>query len=825
MHTPPRWALALLALLPGALRAQSNAERMANDAYTRSHDYDLIHQRIELRAFDWDSTSFTGRVVTTLVARRPGLDSIVLDAGHLLDIRRVTDVRGTGAALRHATHGDTLVVFPARPAALGDTVRFTIDYQAKIENGSGLTFIAPEGRAHRPRQIWSQGEDHNNHDWFPTYDFPNDKMTWDLVATVPAEDAVVSNGALVTDQRNADGTRTVHWHQAQPASTYLVSLIVAPLTKIHDTWRGIPVDYYVYHEDSALARPLFRVTPDMIEVYSRLTGVRYPWAKYAQTTVADFFGGMENVSATTLVDWLPDARAYLDRPWYRWILIPHELSHQWFGDYTTTENWANMWLNEGFAEFMPGQYWERALGRHAADDYYLDEYDQFMRIDERRRMPLAADGSNNIYPKGALVLRMLRAYLGPERFWAAVHTYLQQHAFDNATTDDLRQAVLDATGENLDWFWDEWMYQAGYPEFTVAASYDASSHRLTLTVKQTQADSAAADTAGGGPRFTTPAVFRMPVTIRIATSGGTADLVRRFDLSAREQTLTIDSLSAAPTMVIFDDGNAILKRLTFEEPTPWLLAQLRRDPDLWNRNWVIGQLGGRPADTLAARALAEAATGADYFLTRVQAAGALATFPAAVALPALTATLRDTSAAVRAAAVGALGHLGGAPAIALARARLTQDSSYEVRAAAVGALALADSTGRRTVIAQGLATTSYRDAIADAALGAVVQTMDTSLLATVDSMVGLRATPSYVLGALGNRGHARALDLLTAHLNDRRRYVRDWAVETFRFVVQDSIAVPRLQRARATLTYPDTQRAVDRAIKEMETRRPGGRND
>src|SRR3989454_2340052 len=109
---------------------------------------------------------------------------------------------------------------------------------------------------------------------------------------------------------------------------------------------------------------LFDVTPDMIEVYSRLTGVRYPWAKYAQTTVADFFGGMENVSATTLIDWLPDERAYLDRPWYQWILIPHELAHQWFGDYVTLENWANMWLNEGFAEFLPRQYWRWEAGGH-----------------------------------------------------------------------------------------------------------------------------------------------------------------------------------------------------------------------------------------------------------------------------------------------------------------------------------------------------------------------------------------------------------------------------------------------------------------------------
>src|SRR5437773_9916525 len=309
-----RLALSCAALLALAapVAAQSNAERVVNDAYTRSHDYDLVHQRIEVRNFDWDSTSLDGRVTTTLVALRAGLDSVILDAGKRLVVSRVVDARGT--ALRRAARGDTLVVYPARPVAFRDTLRFSIDYHARIDNGHGLTFIEPEGREHRPQQIWSQGEDHDNHFWFPTYDFPNDKMTWEVVATVPKGMNAVSNGRLVSDVTAKDGSRTVDWLQERPSATYLVSLVVAPLVKIHDAWRTVPVDYYVYPEDSVLARPLFKITPDMIDTYSRLTGINYPWAKYAQTTVADFFGGMENVSATTLVDWLPHARDYQDRP-------------------------------------------------------------------------------------------------------------------------------------------------------------------------------------------------------------------------------------------------------------------------------------------------------------------------------------------------------------------------------------------------------------------------------------------------------------------------------------------------------------------------------
>src|SRR2546423_12011573 len=340
-----RLALSCAALLALAapVAAQSNAERVVNDAYARSHDYALVHQRIELRNFYWDSTSLDGRVTTTLVALRPGLDSVILDAGKRLVVSRVVDARGT--ALRSSAHGDTLVVYPARPVAFRDTLRFTIAYHARIDNGQGLTFIEPEGREHRPQQVWSQGEDHDNHFWFPTYDFPNDKMTWELVATVPQQYTVVSNGRFVADRKLPGAMHSVSWRQDTPSATYLVSLIVAPLVKLPDRWRGVPVDYYVYRAHSGVAQRLFGVTPDMIDVYSRLTGVTYPWAKYAQTTVADFFGGMENVSATTLIDGLPDERAYRDRPWYLWILIPHELSHQRFGDYTTTANWANIWLN------------------------------------------------------------------------------------------------------------------------------------------------------------------------------------------------------------------------------------------------------------------------------------------------------------------------------------------------------------------------------------------------------------------------------------------------------------------------------------------------
>jgi aminopeptidase N len=765
---------------------QTNAERILSGRDTPSHDFDLIHQRIEVANFDWDKTSFDGKVTTTVVSLRPGLDSIVMDMGRRLVVRSVTlDRSGRPSArppvrpsIRFARLGDSIVVRLPKPAGFRDTVRFTIDYHGKITHGRGLYFFKAEpGRPHRPQQIYSGGGTDGNPNWIPTYGAPHDKATWQMVATVPAGYTVVSNGRLVADRPGPKAakvrTHTVHWAQERPASTYLISIVIAPLTRLIDRWRDIPLEYYVYPEDAPLARRLFGITPDLLEVYTRLTGVKYPWPRYAQTTVTDFVGGMENVGATTLVDWLPDARAYRDRPWFRHTLIPHELAHQWFGNLVTTENWVNYWLNEGTAEFMAGQYWGSKLGRAAEDDFYLDEYRQYLSLDARRRVPLAAFNSHVVYAKGALVLEMLKKQLGPERFWAAIHRYLTKNAFGNATSDGLRRALLDATGQNLAWFWSQWVYQAGHPEFVVTAAYDSTAAALALSVRQTQVDTARADSTGF--RFTTPLVFRGAMSIRVGTGKG--DLWKRVELDQREQLIRISGVKSPPTMVVFDENNVMLKTLTFEQPTRWLATQLARDPDLWNRSWVIEQLSRRPGDSLAAGALAGAARGADYYLTRAQAAAALRGFPDSVALPVLETAIRDTSSAVREAAVAALAGVGGDRALAAARAAWTSDSSYEVRAAALASWARLDSTGAKGAVLAGLATPSYHDVIQSAAIAAAAESPDSAVIDGLEKILGHQQLPALVLADLASKGDTRALTALVRHKSDSRPWVRRWVQE------------------------------------------------
>ena len=742
-----------------------------NGSFSPSHDYDLVHQRIEVEHFDWDSTSFDGRVTTTVIARRPGLERVVLDMERRLEVRAVTARRG---ALRYDRPGDSLVVHLASAVAFGDTARFTVSYHARIAQGRGLYFFKAEpGRPHRPQQVYSGGGTDGNPRWIPTYGAPHDKATWEVIATVPAPLTVVSNGRMVSDRRVPGGLRTTHWTQEKPASTYLISLVAARLVKVTDRWRNVPLEYYVYPEDSALARPLFGITPDVMETFGRLTGVRYPWGRYAQATVADFIGGMENVGATTLVDWLPDPRAYRDRPWYQHTLVPHELAHQWFGNLVTAENWANYWLHEGAAQFMPGQYWGAKLGRHAEEDFYLEEYRQYLGRDAKRRTPLASYNSSVVYPKGALVLEMLKQHLGAERFWAAIRTYLTDHAYATATSDDLRQAVLAATGESLDWFWSQWIYQAGHPEFDISASWDSASAALTLTVRQTQTD-----TASPGPdgvRFSTPQAFRAPVAIRVGTPTG--DVVTRVVIDRREQAVRIEGVRGAPTMVVFDDENAVVKTLAFQQPTGWLATLLQRHPNLWNRSWAIGQLASRTSDTLAAAALAQAATSADYDLTRADAATALGRFAGERARPALERALVDTSARVRRAAVEGLSRVGGEGVAELLKGAWVRDPSDRVRAAALAGLARLAPAASRELVLKGLRTRSYQEGIQNAAISAVVQRPDSGLVAELEAIAGDQPLPVTALAALAARGDATARAALERLLTDRRSWVRGWARE------------------------------------------------
>jgi HEAT repeat protein len=338
---------------------------------------------------------------------------------------------------------------------------------------------------------------------------------------------------------------------------------------------------------------------------------------------------------------------------------------------------------------------------------------------------------------------------------------------------------------------------------------------VVVVARQTQRDSLKADSTG--MRYPIPEAFQMPITVRVGTGAG--DVVAHAKIRQREDTIIVNGVMSPPTMVVFDDGNRILKALSFDQPTAWLVTQLKRDSDLWDREWVLAQLVKRPTDAAAAAAVADAATSADSPETRAIAATGLSAFPPEVSIPALGTALRDTSARVRAAAADELGAVNDPRALELARRAWTNDSSYTVRAAALSSLARLDTAGRHALLAQGLATPSYRDAIQNAALVAIVRSNDTTFIADIQRLVGDQQLPSRVLGALAARGSAHALEVLTAHLDDSRSWVRGWALAAFGSL-EPTQRVAVLQAALPRLTHADTRAAVERSIEEARQTRP-----
>ena len=331
--------------------------------------------------------------------------------------------------------------------------------------------------------------------------------------------------------------------------------------------------------------------------------------------------------------------------------------------------------------------------------------------------------------------------------------------------------MLDATGQNFGWFWSQWIYSAGYPQFAVTSAYDSAARALTLTVRQTQVDTATADSTGF--RFAVPLAFRAPMAIRVGTAAG--DVVRRVTIDRREQTLRMDGLPGAPTMVAFDDDNAVLKTLEFDQPTPWLATLLARHPHLWQRAWAVQQLARRTR-IRPPRRRSPPRYGAPTTSHSGAGRRALAGFPAAVALPALEAAARDTSAQVRESAVAALAAWAAARA-SHRRGAWRADSSDEVRAAALRRLARLGAPEARAVILEALGTPSYRDAIQNAAITLAVQQRRAG--AGRGARAGDRepVASRHGAGALVSRGDTAARGLLRSALDDERPWVREWALE------------------------------------------------
>jgi aminopeptidase N len=452
---------------------------------TPNRTYDVLHYKIEIKLDDM-TKSVDGKVTTTLVPLFPALKTVVFDAGDM-KIKSVKDAKGK--ELKFTSTSSDVSIELVQPHSYRDTLVVSIEYSCTPKQG--LTFNNTDGSIPGKRpQIWSQGEETTNHFWFPCYDYPNDKSTSEVIGTVNAKYSLLSNGKLIGVKENKrDKTKTFHWKESKPHSSYLVMIAAGEYTILRDNLGKLPLEYWVYPDDTTNARESFKYTPAMIKFFNETIGFDYPWEQYAQIILQDHFGGMENTSATTLSDtWaVPDARARIDNPSIS--LLAHELSHQWWGDLVTCKDFRDMWLNESFASYYDPLFLRSILGQSEFEYTMYQNQQAGVAVDTTRgRKPIVSVESygENVYPRGSAVLHMLRFLIGDDLYQRAIKHYITKHAFQPVETNDLKIAIEETTGQNLQWFFDEWVYKAGHPIFDVSYQWNESSKEIALSVRQTQ---------------------------------------------------------------------------------------------------------------------------------------------------------------------------------------------------------------------------------------------------------------------------------------------------------------------------------------------------
>jgi aminopeptidase N len=751
--------------------------------YIPAHDYDQRNIKLDLR-FDWEQEQAIGTASITFAPVVKDLRRVDFDAAYM-SVSGAALASGAPLKFEYDATKQKLSVLLDRPYQPAEELTVVISYHTNQPppqrrsglGGGGLSFIKPRpDDPTRPRQIWSQGEAETNHLWFPSFDHPNDFLTSEIVATVEKPLSVVSNGKLVSVKENADGSRTYDWKIDEPHATYLTSIIVGEFAPVTGDYAGIPVVTNVYTNEVAEGKVTAARLPEMVKFFSEKTGVKYPYAKYAQTTVRDFGGGMENISATTQTDnMIHDARTELDSTSDG--LQSHELAHQWFGDYVTCRSWSDIWLNESFATYFQAMWDEHNLGK---DDFlYLDvkaNQEQYYQAWARgQRRPIVTKNYANpdavfdtyAYPRGGAVLHMLRTYLGEDNWWRSINHYLTKHAHQPVETAQFRIAIEETTGQPMDWFFDEWLYKMGHPVFRVTQDYDPSKKELMLKVIQEQRPDPES-------QFPQVGYFQTPVDIEIGTSASTR--IDRVRIEPREEQTFRFTVDSEPLLVGFDHGGTLIKELIFAKTTGQLQYQLAHDQDVLGRVWALQQLAPRMNDdkTSAAdrqaiiKAISETATKDQFWGTRLEAAALLNGLKDAK--DALLAATKDPNARVRARAITSLAATKD-PALADTYRQLLNDQSYAVIRAAAVALGQTNSAAAYDSLVKLIDAPSWRDTIRASALGGLAALGDKRALDlglkyyVAGNRPAVRASALAVLGSAG-KDDPRVFPILSTILNE-----------------------------------------------------------
>ena len=703
-------------------------------------------------------------------------------------------------------------------AASGEELLVRIHYSA--EPDTGLYFF-PETPT-EPAEAWNFGEGGRHYGWLPLYNDTNDRFAVESRITVVKPYVVLGNGKLLDTRENRNGSRTFHWAQDAPIPNYLLALnigefVAVPLRSAKVGDREIPLTVWTQEGNEAAAAYSFQSTSDMVEYFSELFGYDYAWDKYDQVTLRNFSGAMETTTMVgftpltlTYEDGLLDNSPQLDFAYPSWTnddTISHELAHHWFGDLVTCRSLASIWLNESFASYSHTVWAGHANGE---DDLtyqrwrYLHRYLDFVHETGTVR-PLEYyryDASDDMYTeeitylKGALVLHMLRHFLGDEAFYRSLSTYLARHQFGEVESIDLQRALEDVTGRKLDWFFGDWIRGGGYPALAVSWQWAPERESVDLSIEQLQAD------------LPFENQFELPVDVEVVTAAG----AKQHTLMLRDQSLAVAlPVDGEPLMVNVDKGNWLVADIHEDESEEQVVYQLEHGDvaaALRAARQLAEDFPRRPA---AVAALAEVLSGARHWGLRQEAALDLGTMGGDAAQVALVAALEDPDRRIRRAAVIGLGRHGSEQSAAALERVIAGDDAEEVVAVAAVALGRMQAPQAVPVLDSLMKRDArYHDLFRLAALTGLAELEDPALADTFASHVGadfsqevrLAAIDGWLRAAPHDSRLSPALRTLAA---DPDNVVRGTALETlgelhrtedreFLLEYAESAADPNLQK-------------------------------
>ncbi|MFN0077628.1 MAG: M1 family aminopeptidase [Prosthecobacter sp.] len=553
--------------------------------YARDRRVDVLHLKLDVTP-DFAKRTVAGTATMRFKPIALPLTKLELDAVDL----QIAQITAEGAKVaEHEVTNEKLVITFAAAIAPGAEATITVKYSAQPEHG--LYFRTPEmGYKPGDTQVWSQGEAELHRFWFPSYDYPNERFTSEVICHAPKGMEVVSNGTLLSQKPEADGLVAWHWLQDKPHVNYLIALACGQFHKLEDKAGKLPLALLVPPSHTAQAASAFADTRKIIEFYQQEIGVPFAWDKYYQVYCLDFIaGGMENTSCTfEAAGMLFNADTEDLRTLHR--LDAHETAHQWFGDLVTCRDWAHLWLNEGFASYYTILYEEQKLGTDAMKySLWLEAQEVFGANDTRPIVwrdygdPMQQFDSR-AYPKGAWVLHMLRSQLGPDLYRQCIKTYLERHRSGIVSTDDLQDVVEEVSGLSFDQFFDQWLHHGGVPELKIDYAWDSAAKQAKITVRQTQKLSEQVR------------LFRVPLPVSFAVAGQREPLRFTMDVSKEVEDFHF-VVPTQPELVRIDPDFTVLAKVNFTPAGPMLDKQLQSD--VIGRLLAVRTLNDKSIDKLA----------------------------------------------------------------------------------------------------------------------------------------------------------------------------------------------------------------------------------